>query len=515
LTLGKEETLKKSPPFFLGSDIGTSSTKTTIYDLDGHALATSMVEYPIQYPRPLWAEGNPDDWWHAVITTIRDVLRLSKIDSTDIQGVSISGLAPECVPVDKEGKPLRSAILWMDRRSSSECDWIVEKIGLETVHRISGNTVDSYFGGPKWLWFKRNEPELYEKTWKILQAHSYPVLKMTGEAVTDYSYGGLCSPNFDLARRKWSEEICGEMGISIDKLPSVHLSHQVIGEVTSSAAAQTGLARGTQVVTGGGDFACSTLGAGVISPGEACQMVGTAGNLLIPTGENLKLDTRLINTVHVTGGYLTFGSLLAGGILRWFRDEIGVQPGPIDSDKSSYAVLDAEADQIQPGSGGLIVLPYFMGARTANWDPYARGVFFGVTPYHTRSHLYRSLLEGIAYAFRHVMEIAEQVGGHVREIVSVNGGGKSKVWRQIFADVLGVPILYLAQSGGAPMGDAILAAVGTKNLKDFSAIKGWLEVTEKNEPNGASTQKYLQYYAIYRDLYEHLKEDYRRLEKIT
>ncbi len=509
------ETRKKSPPFFLGSDIGTSSTKTAIYDLDGHALASATVEYPISYPKPLWAEGNPDDWWHAVRTTIREALRSSKIDSTDIQGVSISGLAPECVPVDKEGKPLRPAILWMDRRSSSECDWIVENIGLEAVHRISGNTVDSYFGGPKWLWFKRNEPELYEKTWKILQAHSYPVLKMTGEAVTDYSYGGLCSPNFDLARRKWSEEICEEMGISIDKLPSIHPSHQVIGEVTSSAAAETGLARGTQVVTGGGDFACSTLGAGVINPGEACQMVGTAGNLLIPTGENLKLDTRLVNTVHVTGAYLTFGSLLAGGILRWFRDEIGVPSDLIDSSKSLYAILDAQAERIPLGSGGLIVLPYFMGARTANWDPYARGVFFGVTPYHTRAHLYRALLEGIAYAFRHVMEIAEEVGGQVREVVSVNGGAKSEVWRQIFADVLGVPVIYLAQSGGAPMGDAILAAVGTKNLKDFSAIKGWLEVTETNEPNKEATQKYLQYYSIYRDLYEHLKGDYRRLKEIT
>jgi xylulokinase len=244
-------------------------------------------------------------------------------------------------------------------------------------------------------------------------------------------------------------------------------------------------------------------------------MVGTAGNLLIPTGENLKLDTRLVNTVHVTGAYLTFGSLLAGGILRWFRDEIGVPSDLIDSSKSLYAILDAQAERIPLGSGGLIVLPYFMGARTANWDPYARGVFFGVTPYHTRAHLYRALLEGIAYAFRHVMEIAEEVGGQVREVVSVNGGAKSEVWRQIFADVLGVPVIYLAQSGGAPMGDAILAAVGTKNLKDFSAIKGWLEVTETNEPEKEATQKYLQYYSIYRDLYEHLKGDYRQLKEIT
>jgi D-xylulose kinase len=492
----------------LGSDVGTSSTKTTLYDLSGHALATAMMEYQVSYPKPLWAESNPDDWWNAVKTTIAEVVKASKIDPRDIEGVSVSGLAPECVPVDLGGRPLRPAILWLDRRSVPECEWIASHIGLEKLQRVGGNTLDSYFAGAKWLWFKKNEPHLYEKTWKILQGHSYPILKLTGETVTDYSYGGLCFPNFDMARKRWSDEICEAMEISQDKLPTLHPSHEVIGEVSAGAAAETGLAKGTQVVTGGGDFACSTLGAGVIRPGEACQMLGTAGNFLIPTGERSSLDMRLINSVHVTGDYLSLGGPLAGGLLHWFRDEI------IGSPSVSYAALDKQAESVARGSNGLIALPYFMGDRTPYWDPYAKGVYFGITSYHTRFHLYRALLEAVAYAYRTILEIAAENGIRILEVVSVNGGAKSRLWRQIFADVLGVPILYVAQSGGAPMGDAILAAVGTKNLRDFASAKSWIEVSERTEPNEQASREYLRYYAIYRDLYDHLKGDYRRLQDL-
>jgi xylulokinase len=508
---------KYSPPLFLGCDIGTSTTKTMIYDSEGRALGSSSMEYPTLYPKPTWAEQDPESWWKATETTIKESIKRAKIRGAEIEGICISGLAPECAPIDKKGKPLRNAILWMDRRATEECRWIEEQIGLDRVNAICGNTLDPYFGGPKWLWFKNHEPDLYQKTWKILQGHSYSIFKLTGEIVTDYSHGGLCSPNFDLVKKRWSEEICETMGISVDKLPELHPSHKVIGEITSEASSKTLLEKGTPVVTGGGDFACSTLGCGVISVGEACQMLGTAGNILIPLGKTIKPDPRLINTVHVTGEYLTLGSIFAGGLVRWFRDHLASPEIDIAKEKgvSPYVLLDEQAEKVPPGSEGLIALPYFMGERTPIWDAYARGLFLGLTPYHTRIHMYRAILEGIAYAFRHMLEIAEMMGVYIEKIVSVNGGAKSGLWRQIFADVLGVSILYISASGGAPMGDAVLAGVGTGYFKDFSVVKEWLEVTEKNETNRKVHETYLEYYKIYKRIYEHLKQDFRDLYRIS
>ncbi len=505
--------VKYSTPYFLGCDIGTSATKTVIYDFEGRALGSSSMEYPTLYPKPTWAEEDPEWWWKATWTTIRESIQKAGIGGADIEAICISGLAPECTPIDRKGKPLRNAILWIDRRATEECRWIENHVGLDKVHEICGNTLDPYFGGPKWLWFKNHEPNLYKKTWKILQGHSYSIFKLTGEVVTDYSHGGLCSPNFDLRRKEWSEEICETMEIPIDKLPKLHPSDELIGEVTSEAASKTLLKKGTPVVTGGGDFACSTLGCGVITVGEAAQMLGTAGNILIPLGKTIKPDPRLINTVHVTGEYLTLGSIFAGGLVRWFRDHLGSPEIMVGRDKgvSPYVLLDEQAEKVPPGSEGLIVLPYFMGERTPIWDPYARGVFLGLTTYHTRIHVYRAILEGIAYAFRHMIEIAEKTGVRIENIVSVNGGAKSKLWRQIFADVLGVPISFIAASGGAPMGDAVLAGIGSGYFKDVSVIRKWLEVTDKNEPNERVHETYLKCYEIYRRTYEHLKHDFRDL----
>lgn len=506
-----------STPFFLGCDIGTSATKTVIYDCEGKALGSSSMEYSTLYPKPTWAEEDPELWWKATKTTIGESVEKAGIDGSDIEAIGISGLAPECAPIDRKGKPLRNAILWIDRRATEECKWIEEHIGLDKVHEICGNTVDPYFGGPKWLWFKNHEPHLYKKTWKILQGHSYSIFKLTGEVVTDYSHGGICTPSFDLRKKEWSEEICETMGIDVDKLPQLHPSHEVIGEITSEAASKTLLKKGTPVVTGGGDFACSTLGCGVITVGGACQMLGTAGNILIPMGKTIKPDPRLINTIHVTGDYLSVGSTFAGGLVQWFKNHLG-SPEVVAGDEkgvSPYVLLDEQAEKIPPGSEGLIVLPYFMGERTPIWDTYARGVFLGLTTYHTRIHMYKSILEGIAYAFRHMIEIAEKTGVHIEQIISVNGGAKSKLWRQVFSDVLGLPMSYIATSGGAPMGDAVLAGMGVGCFKDFRVIKKWLGVTDENKPDEHAHKIYLKCYEIYRRTYEHLKADFRDLHRTT
>ena len=503
-------------PCILAVDLGTSAAKAGVFTLDGRELGTATAEYPTAYPQPTWAEQDPNHWWNAVVVTIRDCLKHVQAKSGKVNAVSISGQAPSCLAVDRRGAPLRPAILWIDRRATEEVEWIAEHVGAEEVCRVSGNHIDGYFGGPKWLWFRNKEPELFGRTWKILQAHSYVIFRLTGEIVTDYSHAGLCSPCFDLQKREWSQEMCEALGIPLSLLPELAPSHQVAGKVNAEGAKASGLIEGTPIVTGGGDFACATLGCGVIEVGQAAQMLGTAGNLLVPMGKSIKPDPRLLNTLHVTGDYLTLGSIYAGGVLQWFRDQLG---GPeIEEgrrvDKSAYRLLDERAADIPPGADGLLLLPYLMGERTPIWDPYARGVYIGLTPYHTRAHMYRAALEGVAFGFRHMAEIIEQQGVHIEEIRAVNGGARSPLWRQIFADVLNARIDYAIGGAATLLGNVALAGVGVGLFSGFDVVKKMQQILETQEPNPSAHELYAEYYKLYRRIYLQLKEQFRELVEL-
>jgi D-xylulose kinase len=505
--------MKDMGSYILVADLGTSATKAGVFTPEGREIVSSMAEYPTAYPQPTWAEQDANLWWDSAITTIRNSLEGAHVRPEAIKAVSISGQAPSCLAIDREGEPLRPAIIWIDRRATEEVEWIAENVGADEVRRVAGNHIDGYFGGPKWLWFRNKEPDLFDKTWKILQAHSYVIFKLTGELVTDYSHAGLCSPCFDLKRKEWSREMCEALGIPLSMLPEVAPSHQVVGEVNTAGARLSGLAEGTPIVAGGGDFACATLGCGVIDVGQAAQMLGTAGNLLVPMGETVDPDPKLLNTVHVTGDYLTLGSIYAGGVLQWFRDQLG-EPEIEEArrvDKSAYRLLDEKAAEVPPGSEGLILLPYLMGERTPIWDAYARGVYIGLTPYHTRSHMYRAALEGVAFGFRHMAEIIEQQGVKIKEIIAVNGGAKSPLWRQIFADVLNARIHYYLGGVSTLLGDVILAGVGTGQFSGFEVVREWLEIAETQEPDAEAHALYAKYYTLYRKIYLQLKDQFKEL----
>ena len=513
-----KERAEHSGPYIVAADLGTSAAKAGVYTLDGQELGTAMAEYPTAYPHPTWAEQEPDQWWDAAIAIIRGCVDQARVEPEAIKAVSISGQAPSCLAVDAQGRPLRPAILWIDRRATEEVDWIAENIGADAVRQVSGNHIDGYFGGPKWLWFRNKEPDLFDRTWKILQAHSYVIFKLSGEIVTDYSHAGLCSPCFDLVKKEWSQDMCEALGIPLSMLPELAPSHQVIGKVHDEGAEASELAVGTPIVTGGGDFACATLGCGVIEVGQAAQMLGTAGNLLVPMGETLDdPDPRLLNTVHVTGDYLTLGSIYAGGVIQWFRDQLG-EPEIAESKKvgkSAYRLLDEKAAGIPPGAEGLILLPYLMGERTPIWDAYARGVYIGLTPYHTRAHMYRAALEGVAFGFRHMAEIIEQQGVQIEEVIAVNGGAKSALWRQIFADVLNARINYYVGGAATLLGDVTLAGVGVGYFSGFEVVRDWQEIVETQDPDPDIGDLYSRYYALYRRFYEQLKEQFRELAEIA
>ncbi len=294
---------------YLTIDIGTSSAKVALFEQGGTLLTSNSSSYPVYYPQPGWAEQNTEDWWSATQGLCKKVLR--EAGYPPLRSVCISGQAPLCVPVDRRGHALRPAILWLDRRSHPQVKWLRDRLGGDPAN---GNRLDSYFGGLKWLWFLQNEPYLYRKTWKILQANGFVLYRLTGVEAIDPSHAGLCSPCFNLRERNWDEETCEKMGLDIRKLPTVHPSTQIVGQVSLQASTLTGIPSGTPVVCGGADFACACLGAGAMERGSAAMMLGTAGNLLVPAPK--RTDDRLLNTVHLTGEGLSLGGVLAGGAVQ-------------------------------------------------------------------------------------------------------------------------------------------------------------------------------------------------------
>lgn len=486
---------------YLAIDIGTTSAKAALYDLGGELLASRSADYPLRHPHPGWAEQDPNAYLEAAQSLCRALLSLTR--NPPVRAVCVSGQAPSCLPVDRGGQPLRPAILWLDRRATREVEMLRERIGLERAVAQSGNTLDSYFGGAKWLWLKENEPAIHKSTWKILQANSFVIHGLTGEAVTDPSHAGLMSPFWSAAEQAWDQSACELLELPSDYLPAVHPSTSVVGTITHTAASATGLPAGTPVVAGGGDFACACLGAGVSGGGSAAMMLGTAGNLLVPgPGKN---DPRLINTAHVTGERLSLGGVMAGGAVRWFGDMLRINAPDL------FAELDAEAGSVPRGASGLVFLPYLMGERTPVWDPQARGVFIGLSAEHHRGHLFRAVLEGVAFAFRQMAAIMAEAGTPVREVIAVNGGAKSPLWRQIFADVLGVPVRYRPTSGGTLLGSAYLARVGAGDAVGFGDLEGWLEPTIDSLPSAKAAPVYDRQYAVFRDLYGRLRESFGML----
>ncbi len=485
---------------YLSIDIGSTSTKAALYHADGKLCASQSEEYDVHYPHPGWAEQDPDAWWEA---TQRCCHRLvAELRGRRIEAISVSGQAPGCVPIDRAGKPLRPAILWMDRRAVQQAERLRARVGIERAVQISGNTLDSYFGGPKWMWFHENEPGLYAATWKLLQANNYIIYRLAGEAVTDPSQAGLCSPCFNLHNREWDTRMCEMLELDPAKLPRIRASAEIVGAISRAASRDTGLPEGVPVICGGGDFAFACLGAGVTEAGSAAMMLGTSGNLLVPGSS--KIDPRLLNTIHVTGQSLSLGAVLAGGTVNWFTQMLGMnQPG-------SFKLLDDEAAAIPPGADGLVFLPYLMGERTPIWDPLARGAFIGLSTVHTRGHLYRAVLEGVAYAFRQMLEIISGAGAPIREIIAIDGGARSAIWRQIFADILQVPIRWRPTSGGTSLGSAYLAAQSCRSsAHDLAA---WFEPTVDAQPNSEAWDCYRPQYEVFCGAYDRLRDCFPKLQ---
>lgn len=500
----------------LGIDIGTSSVKALLYDSDVAAIqAVASQEYPLSMPQIGYAEQNPQDWWAAAQATVRAVV--GQVDQREIDAISFSGQMHGLVLLDADKAVLHPAVIWADQRAGAVLDDLVATVGEDAYIATTGTRPAAGFFGPTLLWFKQQRPQLLERAAHALLPKDYLRWCMTGEIATDVS-DAAGTGLFDITRRQWANEVIAHALLPQNILPPILQSWEVAGELTRDAAAALGLKPGIPVVAGCADQPAQALGNGIVMPGVASVTLGSGGQVFVPLGTAQPQvgDGRIHIFNHAAPGYYALGAILSAGLsLRWLRDLFG-----LSEDSSAYEQLADEALSVSAGAEGLLFLPYLNGERTPHFDSCARGGFIGLSARHTRAHMTRAVMEGVAFAMRQALEIAEAQGDPAATLVGSGGGVESKIWRQILTDVLGRPLRKSLAREQASTGAALLAGVGIGALDtssgDLSAQFDKLQQLTANydvatEPRPAQSALYEERYAHFVTLYARLQADMHQL----
>jgi xylulokinase len=498
----------------LGIDIGTSGTKAIAVDEDGHLVASASANYELLTPQPLWAEQRPRDWWRATCEVCQQTV--AQVGSENIASIGLSGQMHGLVLLDASGQVLRDAILWCDQRTQSQCDEITARVGLETLVSETANPVLTGFTSPKILWVREHEPQIAARAAMHLLPKDYIRFELTGEYATEVSDASGTSL-LNVPERQWSEKVCSALDISLDTLPRVYESFEISGRISVQGALATGLKIGTPVVGGGGDQAAGAVGNGIVRSGIISVASGTSG-VVFAFADTPIVDPQLRmhtfchavpNKWHVMGVMLS-----AGGSLRWYRDTFCNQERAVAGlmGVDPYELITREAAQAPAGSEGLLFLPYLTGERTPHPDPLARGAFVGLTVRHTKAHLARAVLEGVAFGLRDGLEIMKSMGVSIGNARASGGGAKSEVWRAIQADVFGLPLSTIGIDEGPALGAALLAGVGAGL---YSSVEEACDAVVKTQPaarvNEENAAIYDRLYASYGELYPALKDTFARL----
>lgn len=502
--------------YLLAHDLGTSGNKATLFTTEGTLVKSIVYSYETEYFNSNWVEQDPENWWKAVCSTTKEILK--DLDKNQVAAVSFSGQMMGCLCVDRNGRPLRKSIIWADQRAVKEADAIRDKIGEERFYKITGHRISASYGLQKLLWIKSNQPEIYENTYKMLNSKDYIIYKLTGKFVTDYSDAtGTCI--LDLNTYKWSDELINITDIDPDKLPELKNSTDVIGGVSESSAALTGLAAGTPVVCGGGDGVCATVGAGCIKEGSAYSIVGSSSWISMTTERPIYDDQmRTFNWAHIIPGYVApCGTMQAAGLsYSWLKNQICTSEIREAEEKgiSPYEIINREIEKSPAGANGLLFLPYLLGERSPRWNPNARGGFIGLTIEHKREDILRSVLEGITLNLNVILSVFKQ-HTDIKEIIVIGGGAKGNIWRQIMADVYNLRILkpnYLEEA--TSMGAAVTGGVGVGVFKGFEVISKFIEIETVQNPIYENSKKYQKLAPIFDDCYNSLLDVYEKLSSL-
>jgi xylulokinase len=492
---------------FLGIDVGTGGTRAVLIDENGRMAGSGSGEHaPFASPQPGWAEQDPGDWWNACQIAVAQALRDSGLRPGDVGCVGFSGQMHGAVLLDGAGSVIRPALIWCDQRTDPQSQELAATIGTDRIIQLTSNPPLTNFTLTKLLWVREMEPENWARVRHVMLPKDYVRFRLTGERAIDMAdaSGTLL---LDVAAREWSTEMLERTGIDRQVLPELYESPQICGKVSAEGAKATGLAEGTPVVAGAGDQAAGAVGMGIVRPGAVSVTIGTSGVVFAATDRPaLDPQGRLHTFCHaVPGRWHIMGVTQAAGLsLRWFRDRFGACA---EDGRDPYEQLTAEAKNVAPGAEGLFWLPYLMGERTPHCDPNARASLTGLVASHTRAHVIRAILEGVAFSQKDSFTIFNEINVPVERVRLGGGGARSALWRQIQADVYGHTVELLETEEGAAFGAAILAGVGAKNWSTVEeACEQAVHSKEKIVPNPETAARMGRNYLVYRRLYPALRD---------
>ncbi len=501
-------------------DVGTSSTKTAVWNQDGNVLAEASAAYPLHRPNPLIAEINANIWWQAICDTIQQVMAEANVQPNDVVGIGIDAVGWTLIPVDDAINPLAPAMIWLDRRAVAETAWLNRLPEAAKLINLSANPIDEAYLTPKLVWLKQNQPDIFDSAYQFLDATGFVTARFTGELICDYTqaYGYHF---FDINNERWDIEAADLLGVPLEKMPRLCPSTEIVGEVTEAAAAATGLQAGIPVIAGCLDAAAGALGSGVTKPGQTNEQGGQAGGVGISL-ERVVVEPRLIFSHHVVPGqYLLAAGTVGGGSLGWFRDQLGQAETAVSPliGQNPFELFSLQANQSPSGANGLIFLPYMAGERTPLWSSIARGVFFGLSYSTTRADILRAIMEGCAFAVYDNLQIAEEHGVTVSEYLGSGGATQSAVWCQIKADVYGAPFVVAQREdggeGGHGLGLFALTAHAVSLTNDIGdCVDSLLPKRRLYEPSAANQTLYQELFQVYRSISRKLMDDFADLDRI-
>lgn len=501
--------------YLLGVDVGTTSLKVAIIDENARLVGISSSKYTLITPDQQSVQIDAESMWEAFLTCVRLLREGKGIDLSKVAGISISSLCPGLVALGENGEVVVDPIIYSDRRSTEEAEMILEAVGAETLFEYTANSsMAGAFSGSSMLWIKRHLPECYSKTRYFGHLNTFLAQRMTGEFAIDYSNASYSNLFETTGGKRWSEYLCDRIGIDSRKLPPLRESTEVAGLLKAEDLIGLGIPKGTPVAVGGADTPCATLAAGVTGAGDVCESVGTTDVLTVCVDKPV-FDKGFINRCHVVPGTWIYQGAMSftGAANEWFLNRF--YPDFFEkagNTGAAFKMVNADAAKANPGCDGVVFLPYMLGERSPIWDPYARGVFFGISLQTTRSEMNRAVLEGCGYGLRQLSEIAERITGvPIRKFTSIGGGAKSDVWAQIKADITGKEIEVLDMSDMAPVGAALLGGVGAGVWKDVFEASQKVEkkIYKTFRPNHDHDDVYGKRYETYIRLYPALKDIFR------
>lgn len=510
----------------LGIDYGTGGAKACLIDEQGTVLSYAYREYKIFHPQPGWSEHDAENYWQVTCELTAQVLREANCKGSEVAGIALSSALPCLVLVDRHCDPVTPALNLMDRRAINEVDQVRDIIGESAIEELTANRIEDHPSLVNLLWFKNHQPAIFERAHKALTVDGFIAARLTHRFTVNRSAAVFYGVAFDIRQGEFRQDYLNKIGINPELLPELCDCSETIGGVSDEAANQSGLAAGIPVVGGQVDCNAGWIAGGATQPGDMQLNLGTCGVLGV-VHQNMEYlahpdGLQMVNIPYTTSPTNTFSAVAVtttgGQALRYLRDTFGSVE--MDTERllnvSAYDLITLQAKDVPPGSEGLIVLPYFMGERSPLWDASARGVVFGLSLHHTRGHIFRAFMEGVAYALQYSYSVLMKTGlTPTYPLIFNEGGSQSAVWRRIITDVLGIPTARLEGTGGAPLGDAILAGVSVGVFEDFSVARQWARYTDQLEPIAQNHERYLEYFEIYKNIYAHLQSDFQHLHALS